>query len=108
MAFLDVTFGRGMGSPPVMVGRGRRTERLTIAAAETDPVVTQMICDETGREAENIADLVAGADCYVAIGPNPDAEVPAAANSASWLMKSGERLQMYIRGGDKVSVVAVS
>lgn len=108
MAFLDVTFGRGLGNPPVMVGRGRRTERLTIDEAATDPAVTEMVCDEGGRESENIADLVAGADCYVSIGPDPDAEIPEAANSASWLMKSGERLQMGIRRGDRVSVVAAS
>jgi hypothetical protein len=109
MAFLEVTFGRGLGSPPVMVGRGRRTERLTIDEAATDnPPVTEMVCDTGGRESENIADLVAGADCYVSIGPDPDAEVPAAANSESWFMKSGERLQFAIRAGDRVSVVAAA
>lgn len=108
MAFLEVTFGRGLGSPPVMAGRGRRSERLTIDEAATDPNVSVMICDTGGKEAENIADLVAGADCFVSIGPSPDAEVPAAPGSESWFMKSGERLQFAIRAGDRVSVVAAA
>ncbi len=102
MAFLIVTFGRVRdGSAPVMDGAPMRTEKLEIAAAETDAVVSG-----AAESGEDIADLRAGADCWVEIGETPDAADPGSGVGDSFFMASGERRQFKIRHGSSVSVVA--
>ncbi len=102
MALLIVTFGRVRdGSAPVMDGEPVRTDKLTIAAEVTDPVLSA-----ASIAGEDIADLHAGADCWVELGASPDATDPGSGLSDSHFMASGERRQFKIRVGTKVSVIA--
>lgn len=103
MADLIVTFGKASGDPPVMQGRGRRTEVLTISGSSD---TTTMAAGTSGHRGENIADLLALGDCWVEIGTTPDAVEPGAAPAnKSWPMQEGERMQMDLDDGDKVSVI---
>lgn len=102
MANLWVTFGRSRAQPPLMDGSGR-TEALEIGA---EAASTTMVAGSAGARGEDACELVAEADCFVSIGPEPEAEVPDAPGSASFPMKSGERLNRGLKADDKVSVVA--
>lgn len=101
MADLIVTFGRIVG--PVMGGRNCRTEAMLI----TSPAeVSDMVCDPSDNFNENVADLLAGADCWVEIGASPVAAAPGSDPSDSFKMLSGERVQRSIVKGDRVSVIS--
>lgn len=103
MAKLWVTFGRARSNPPLMDGSGR-TEGLDIGS-ETS---TTMIAGTAGLRGEDACELVAEADCFVSIGDDPEAEVPAGPGSSSFPMKSGERLNRGLKAGDKISVIAAA
>lgn len=104
MADVIVTFGRALGNPPVMQGNPRRTVTLTISG--TAATTSIAAGDVAGNRGENIVDLLAGADCWVEIGPDPTAAAPSSApENRSWPMKSGERMQMNVDEGDKVSII---
>lgn len=103
MAELIVTFGHGIGNPPVLVGANRRSESITIGGSHTE---SDMVCDSGSFHQENIADIYAGANCWVQIGSNPAAE-PTGTDpyTSGFYMASGERIQVMISKGDKVSVI---
>lgn len=105
MADLIVSFARAHGTPPLLEANSIRTEILEIAAAVTEAVVTEL----AARKTDNCIDLCAGADCWVAIGADPDAGNPSDSQfQSSFKMKSGERLQIWAEYPSKVSVVAAS
>ncbi len=106
MSYLIVTFGHASSDIPVMNGRNRRTEKLTIAAPASDPVVTTMVCDAGSNHGENIVDLFAEAKCWVEVGAAADAVDPSSGIGTSFVMNAAERLQFSIVKGDIVSVVA--
>lgn len=105
MANLYVTFGRAIGSPPLMIAATCRSAKLVIAAGETDSVVTTLAADDT----HNAVDLYAEASCWVDIGPDADAGEPGVdGNETSFFMASGERNYKVVDEHDKVSVVAAA
>lgn len=106
MADVIVTFGRASGSPPVMQGKGRRTEVLTLSGSAA---TTTLSASTAGSRGENIVDILALGDCWVEIGPNPAAAAPGSppANK-SWPMSDGDRMQFDVDDNDKVSVIARS
>lgn len=108
MANLWVTFGRARATPPLMDGSGR-TEPVEIGA---EAAATTMVAGTAGARGEDACELLAEADCFVSIGEEPEAEDPngtgAASPSASFPMKSGERLNRGIKAGDKVSVITAA
>lgn len=106
MADVIVTFGRASGSPPLMQGRGRRTQSLTIGG---EAVATSLSASIAGSRGDNVVDILALGDCWVEIGPEPVAAAPGAAPAnKSWPMKSGERMQFDVDDGEKVSVITRS
>lgn len=104
MADLIVTFGRGIGNPPVLYGAHRRSESIAIGGSAT---LSDLVCDPGSFNMENIADLYAGANCWVQIGSSPTAE-PTGTDpyTQGFYMASGERMQFAIVKGDRVSVIS--
>lgn len=104
MSDLKVTFGRGVGNPPVLVGANRRSEAMTISGTAE---LGDLVCDSGSFHGENIADLYAEANCWVQIGPSPTAEAPGTdPYGNSFFMATGERIQVLIAKGDRVSVIS--
>jgi hypothetical protein len=109
MADLIVTFGRADGSPPLLNDEPIRTRVLTISAPSTDPVVTSIaVGDAVGHRQENAVELIAGAACWVSIGPDPVAERPDAGATGSFHMLSGQVTHRSVKAGSKVSVVSAA
>jgi len=101
--YLHITFGRAIGSPPLMVAATQRSTKLEIVAGETDSAITTLAADDT----DNAVDLLAELDCWVDIGQGADAGEPGVdGRISSFRMATGERLQKIVDEGDKVSVVA--
>lgn len=94
MATLIVTYSRIDGShnyvAPVAQGSNVRTESITMPATGT----------LAAEAPEEIVELLADADCWVAIGAAPDASVQA----TSRRLKSGVPYQFHVVAGDKVGV----
>lgn len=103
MSNVYVTFGRALGSPPVLVGDNRRTEIIAIGGTATSGT---LVCDAGSHHQENTADILAEAACWVEIGQNPTATPPGTdPDTTSFYMAAAERLQFSIVKGDKVSVI---
>ena len=105
MADLVCTFTRAHPKHPVQVAGTSRTERLTISegsdGAELGTLTAAAIA---GDEGEHILSLYAGADCWVDVGLAPEAESPSPGGSSRF-MAEGERLELWVEYGHKVSVV---
>lgn len=101
MANLVVTFRRALGNPPVMVGRNARSESIAIGASSAPGT---LVCDPSDNNGESCVDLYAGAACWVKIGPGTPV---AAANTTSFFMAEGERLQFSLVKDDRVAVIQV-
>lgn len=99
MATLIVTYshinGRNTFNPPVAQGAGVRTETLTIPATGTLTAAT-----------EQVVELLADADCWVAIGAAPDAGVATDGTAAARKLTAGVPYAFSVAEGDKVAVEA--
>jgi len=101
MANLYVTFGRAIGSPPLMIASNARSAKLAIGGS---PALTTIAADRI----HTAVDLYAEAACWVDVGQNPAAADPGTAGGISFYMGQGERMQKVCDHGDKVSVVAAA
>lgn len=94
MATLISTFSRIDASynynPPVAMGTGCRTEAITMPDT-----------GDLAAEDELIIELLADADCWVAIGDTPDAD-----STDRRKIKAGIPYAFGVRRGDKVAVKA--
>ncbi|TIX73394.1 MAG: hypothetical protein E5V25_05385 [Mesorhizobium sp.] len=99
MATLIVTYSRIDGTrdfdPPVAQGSGCRTE--TIAMPGTGSLTV---------EGEEIVELVADADCWVAIGEDPDSTIATDGTGTARKLISGIPYTFGVRDGDKTAVEA--
>ena len=84
-----------------MDARPKRTEKVDLDGSDAG-IGTMVVVHE------NVADLYAEADCWVVIGPAPVAEDPASGIGESWFMANGERIQVHIERGDRVSAVSAA
>ena len=72
-----------------------RTETLTMPATGTLAVIS-----------EQIVELLADADCWVAIGPTPDAGIATDGTGAARKLLAGTSYAFSVAEGDKVAVEA--
>lgn len=100
MSTLIVTFSRIDGShhyiAPVAKGANVRTETITMDG-------TGALSAEAG---EGIVELLADADCWVAIGANPDATIATDGTGAARKLLSGTHYTFHVSTGDTVAVEA--
>lgn len=99
MATLIVTFshinGRRTFNPPVAQGSNVRTETLTMPA--TGALVAA---------GEHIIELLADADCWVAIGAAPDPAIATDGTGAARKLRANIPYSFDVSDGDKVAVEA--
>ena len=99
MATLIVTYSRIDGShhyvAPVAQGSNVRTETLTMPATGALAAID-----------EEIVELLADADCWVAIGSAPDSGIATDGTGAARKLKADTPYQFHVRTGDKVAVEA--
>ena len=101
MADLIITYTRAVSDPPrnqiipLEVGSDVETEVEVIGGSS---VATTAAANAQRR----IASLLAGADCWIAIGAAPTA---VAAGATCRKMLAGERLQFLLTPGEKVAVI---
>lgn len=105
MANLIVSFttafpygGRAV-SVPLEVGNSVRTEQVPIEASASYGVETS----SAALEGELVVSLRAGADCWFKIAADPQVSV---GDAAARFLASGERMQLWIKTGEKVGVIA--
>ena len=100
MATLIVTFARIDGThhyvAPVAQGSNVRTETITMPATGSLTVAAP----------EEIVELLPDADCWVAIGPTPDASVGTDGTAAARKLKADTAYTFHVSPGDKVAVEA--
>lgn len=83
---------------PVMRGSKARTESLTMNTTASEQTGTAAQSDE------DVVDIYAEADCWVAIGADPDPE----SSDSRWFMVEGDRIQFGVAAGDHVAVIAAA
>lgn len=100
MADLIVHFTRYLREAPIMSGDDVRTEVITIGAEAA-------VSDLEAVGQESVVHLVPGADCWVAVGPSPEASAPDSTEGGEpvWALQSGVAMQLKIEKGMKVSVI---
>ncbi len=100
MADLVVVFTKAIKSAPtvliVPLEIGSETDTEVVSIGTSSDETTKVAAD--GRD---IVDILAGADCWIAIGANPTA-----VEGSGRMMLEGERLQFTVSAGDKVAVIA--
>lgn len=107
MSSLTLTLSSAFSNParayavPLANGEDARTEIIAIPAATAGASTGTLICAAD----ENCLELVADADCWVAIGATPDPEAASDGTRAARLLKSGIPYQYRIREGSAVAVV---
>lgn len=84
---------------PLEVGNSVRTEQLLIEASASygNPMSAAAV------EGELVVSLRAGADCWFKIDEDP---VVSVGDAAARFLASGERMQLWIKTGEKVGVIA--
>ena len=98
MADLIVSFGRFIREAPIAAGDDVRTEVITIGASSVSTTIA-------ANSRDRLAHLEAGANCWVAIGVDPDAEPSTAGGDPIWPMNSGAEKDFYVQPGFKVAVI---
>lgn len=99
MATLTVTFTRAFQSAftdqlgGLAVGADTRSEVVTL------PGETTLVAGDS----ENAVELMASDNCWVAIGPDPDATADSAGTRRARYLVAGVPYQYYISPGDKVA-----
>lgn len=100
MATLIVTFSRIDTSAgyvaPIAQGSNVRTETITMPATGT------LTCSAP----EEVVELLADADCWVAIGPTPDSTIATDGTGTARKLLSATPYQFSVQIGDKVAVEA--
>lgn len=104
MSTLTVTFTTAFPSPPravsapVAVGSAARTEDITMPGSGS----------LSAAAGDTIVELTADADCWVAIGANPDASAASDGTRAAHKLISGVTVSYWVEAGDSVAVAAVA
>lgn len=100
MATLIVTFTHVDASrhydAPLAKGSSARTETITMPATGA----------LTAAAGEDVVELLADADCWVAIGTAPDSGIASDGTGAARKLLSGTPYQFHVEPGDKVAVEA--
>ena len=102
MATLIVTYSSAFPTPPrvatapVAVGSMARTETITMPAAGSLAAVA----------GENIVELLADADCWVAIGSDPDSTIATDGTGGARKLKANLPYSFHVETGDTVAVEA--
>lgn len=99
MATLIVTFSHVDASrdydAPLAKGSAARTETLTMPAESSAALA-----------GEDVVELLADADCWVAIGSAPDASIATDGTGAARKLLSGTPYQFHVETGDRIAVEA--
>ncbi|TGQ69507.1 hypothetical protein EN829_015095 [Mesorhizobium sp. M00.F.Ca.ET.186.01.1.1] len=102
MATLIVTYSRafpnvfGSQVVPVAVGADARSEAVTMPGSS----------DLTAAPGEGIVVLLADADCWVAVGPDPDTSADGDGVRAAWPVPAGAPYPLLVAEGDGIAVEA--
>jgi hypothetical protein len=100
MATLIVTYSHVDASrdydAPLAKGSAARTETITMPATGT----------LTATAPEDVVELLADADCWVAIGSAPDSTIATDGTGSARKILSGTPYQFHVVTGDKVAVEA--
>lgn len=106
MARVELVFCKTMGADyavqiPVIIGGSEVTEVITTASTTDD------VSQHAAANGENIVKIYSDADIFCAIGPNPEASVPAAGEVVSGVfrVKADIPEERFIAEGDKVAVI---
>lgn len=107
MANLYLTFTSAFPSPakargvPVAVGSSARSETIEIPSASAGPETGTL----SAASGEDVVELLAEADCWVAIGANPNPDAVSDGAQLARVVKADLPYQFSVAAGDKVAVV---
>ncbi|RWF52040.1 MAG: hypothetical protein EOS50_26030 [Mesorhizobium sp.] len=107
MATLIATFSRAFPNVhanqvvDVAVGAGARSETIEIPGS-TEGQAAGALAAIAG---DTIVVLLAGADCWVAVGPTPDADALTDGSRAAWPVPAGTPYPLLVATGDSIAVV---
>lgn len=100
-AYARPSFGSAFPNFPVMMGASARSEAIAIGALSVKSTL------DAGSSDEYVT-VVAGAACWVAIGPDPTAAALASGGTStgvSWPLAANQIKEFSVSKGDKVAVI---